>query len=184
MPRNTATITFSGLEDLSAVLRGISADMRASILEPALVKAAEPIRAAMAGFAPIRSGALARSIAIKGISNKSTGTAAALIGPDRNYYRAGVKLKKGDSYRGADRPANYAHLIEFGHVNVQPKKGTTRRKGNTTEVGFTPARPFLRPGLVAGAAAANEILVLEIGKSIDSTRRRLVKRGEHSVAAA
>ena len=42
-------------------------------------------------------------------------------------------------------PANYAHLVEFGHITVNPTKGASRRKGTAVEVGRVKARPFLAP---------------------------------------
>lgn len=178
---------FSGSEELTKVLQGIPADVRAAILEPACVKAARPIRDASARFAPRRTGALKASIAIKGISNKSKGTAAALIGPDRNYYKGGRRLRKNSDRRGADKPANYAHLVEFGHMSGTSSekfggfdKGKTIRKKTASAKSFVLPQPFMRPGFIAGAPQAEAILAREIAASIEKTRAKLVKTDRHA----
>lgn len=152
--------------ELSRALNLIPAAMRADILAPAVGAAAEPIKSAMRRLAPKDTGALEASIDKKVISDAHKGTAAALVGPDRNYYRGGKALGKGDDRRGAARPANYAHLVEFGHVAVAPIKKTSRRKKTALEVGFVPPRPFIRPGFAAGEAEAQRILVREINVGI------------------
>src|SRR5689334_20227931 len=106
--------------NLSRLLQDIPNAMRAEILGPACGAAAQPIEEAARTFAPKRTGALAASIDIKVISSAEKGTAAALIGPDRNYYSGGKALGDGDDRREAEKPANYAHLVEFGHVAVAP----------------------------------------------------------------
>jgi HK97 gp10 family phage protein len=193
MANSVHKFAFRGAEDLFKVLEGIPADVRSEILERACVKAAEPIRAATSRAAPKRSGALKASIAIKGISNKQKGTAAALIGPDRNYYRGGKRVKANGDRRGADRPANYAHLVEFGHLSgtssekfggfekgsaLKPSKTGARTKQATAR-SFVLPRPFMRPGFTAGAPAAESIMAREIGASIERSRARRVKAGTH-----
>lgn len=182
---------FSGSEELSKVLQGIAADVRAEVLQHACGKAAVPIKVASAGYAPKRSGALKASIAIKVISDKTRGTAAALIGPDRNYYRAGSRLKKDAGRHGADKPSNYAHLVEFGHLSGVSSerfggfaKGTTvkansRKRKQVAAKSFVLPRPFMRPGFIAGAPAAELIMQREIGAGIEKARAKRVKAGTH-----
>lgn len=176
--------SFTGLAALSRVLQGLPAALRTEILAPAVRKAAEPIRRATRNFAPVATGSLKASIDVKVVSDPYKGTAAALIGPNREYYRNGKRLKKGDDRRGAAKPANYAHLVEFGHVVVAPIKGTSLRKKNAQPAAngtsFVAPRPFLRPGFIAGAPEAERILIEEIGKSLDRKRTALIASGAHA----
>lgn len=162
------------MEHLAGALRGLSEAMRAKILESACGKAAMPIKRAAVGFAPQRTGALKASIAIKTISDKIGGRAAALVGPAREYFRGGKRLKKGADRRGADRPANYAHLVEYGHIKVRPENGKTRRKKTATVVGMVAPRPFMRPAIVSAASQVAAILHNEISVACERERIRLV----------
>lgn len=172
MPSAKATLT--GDETLHKVLAGLAADVRSELLEKACGDAALPIKEAMVRFAPKRTGALKASIAVKTISNKFAGTAAALIGPSRDYFAGGKRLGRGADRRGANKPANYAHLVEFGHysgaatgVSASTEKGKRRRgKRNFTERSFVLPQPFIRPGFAAGRPAAEAILAAELGEKL------------------
>lgn len=184
---NTTRVVFRGAEELHAILKEMPAAVRADVLEGALGKAALPIQKATAGFAPKRTGALKRSISVKVLSDKSKGSAAALIGPDRNYYSGGNRVAKGGDRRGADKPSNYAHLVEFGHYSGVSSagfggfsKGTSMRKKTATARSFIRPQPFMRPGFAAGAPQAEAILAREIGASIEKTRARMIKTGTHA----
>lgn len=206
---NSQTIKFSGADTLLQTLQGISASVRAEILGPAVVAAAKPIQIAIRGFAPRATGALAESIAIKGIANKYTGTAAALIGPSLEAVRKQLGLSHAGwrahrKEHPVDTPVRYAHLIEYGHIiakggSLTPqynlvrtlvvtkkgktvarfKRGTIKTEAKGHAGGFVLARPFMRPGLAAGAPAAGEILVQKVGEGIERVRARLVAKGEH-----
>lgn len=196
MARSALDNAFTGSEDLSRVLQGLSAAVRADILEPACIKAASPIRGAMKRMAPKRTGALRASIIVKGISNKIKGTAAALIGPGRGYYKGGKRVGKRGDRRGADKPSNYAHLVEFGHYSgtssekfggfekgsaLKPsKKKTSQRTKQATARSFVRPQPFIRPGFAAGAPAARALLVSEVNKSITKVRNKLIQQGRHA----
>lgn len=184
---NPTTVAFRGFDEISALLKELPAAMRADVLEGALVKASRPIQRAMSAKAPRRTGALKRSIAVKGISSKAKGTAAALIGPDRNYYQGGKRLKKGADRRGADKPANYAHLVEFGHYSGTSSegfgafaKGTSLRKGTATPRSFIRPKPFMRPGFAAGLPQSEAILEREVVASIERVRSRMINKGTHA----
>lgn len=184
---NSTTVAFRGFDEIHALLREMPAAVRADIMEGALVKASRPIQRAMVSMAPRRTGALKKSIAIKGLSNKAKGEAAALIGPDRNYYASGRRVKKGEDRRGADKPSNYAHLVEFGHYSGVSSerfggfsKGTSLRKKTATARSFIRPQPFMRPGFSAGLPQAEAILEREVTASIERVRARMIKAGTHA----
>lgn len=203
-----ATQTFAGLAPLRGLLQALPREMRLSILRPALGKAAEPIRAAAKTFAPSATGALKESIAIK-VLDGTDASGAALVGPDRGYYQKGKRVKDLSSLYGQERqkPANYAHLVEFGHViatggslkathalelvetgalskHGKPlkrwKRGaiTAAAKGRAT--GLVAPQPFMRPALIAGAPAAEAILTEEIGRGVERVRAAGIARDAHA----
>ena len=98
-------------------------------------------------------------------------TAAAIIGPNKQYYVAGVvvrgaKRARAVAAKAANRPVNYAHLVEFGHVAVKPKKGTSRKKKNATVTGNVAPKPFMRPGLIQATPMAEAILGREVENAL------------------
>lgn len=189
MARNSAFIKtpLTGIEGISSVLNGLPAEMKTQILATAVGHAAKPVVAAARALAPRRTGALKRSITSLVRKYKNNQSAVAVVGPDNAYYGSGKRLKNGQSRAGADKPANYAHLVEFGHysatasgVSGRASKGTSRRKGTFTERSYIMPKPFMRPAVAGSAAAAGESLAEGIRKGIERTRAKLVKKGVHT----
>lgn len=186
MARNTAFLRqpLTGLAGISEVLRVLPQDVQREIMATALDTAARPIERHAKRFAEssVDTGALKDSITHVVRTYRGGLTSVALIGPGKGAYRGGARLKKGDSFNKADKPHNYAHLVEFGHRIVAPKAGTTiRKKTATVLAGFVAARPFMRPAVVAGQAETGETLAAGMAKGIEKTRARLVKAGAHRV---
>lgn len=159
LPNNSATYKHVlGADSLSAALRALPLDMQARTLASAVKEVCIPIEIAAKRFAKRskRTGALSNSITHKIVVYPKTGKAVGLVGPDRNYYIQGRRLsakggKLGALY-GADRPANYAHLVEYGH-RIAKGGALTRldgkgKKGKGTVGGFVPAKPFIRPAVI------------------------------------
>lgn len=178
-----------GLGELSAALQGIPRDLRTQVLAVAVKKAAAPVVRAAKQFAQRsrRTGALQKSITSTVRKYKNDGVAVAVIGPDKAYYGDGKRLKKGADRTGADKPANYAHLVEFGHLsragtgtNVATAKGTSRRKGTFEAQSFILPQPFMRPALASTAGVVRGELIKGISTGIERTRARLVKKGLHA----
>lgn len=151
-----------GMDNLNAVLRELPEAMRSRILAEGVKMAAKPMVAAAKNFAPVRSGALRKSITSVVRQRKSKGTAVAVVGPSTEYFRNGKKLKKGESHDDADRPSKYAHLVEFGHANAKGK-------------GRTPAYPFMRPAVIATKQLVVSALIAGISTGMVREARRLVK---------
>lgn len=197
MAANSAFIRqpLTGIEGISAVLRGLPQDLQNEILGTALSEAAKPIVKGAKTFAPRRTGALRNSITHLVRKYKGGTVQVAIIGPDNGYYGKGKRLKNGADRRGADRPSKYAHLVEFGHHKARPKlnalttfsqatvvrgRGTTLRKGTAVSVGWVPAQPFLRPAVLAAASTTGQTLAEGISKGIEKARAKRVKKGTHA----
>ncbi len=179
----------AGLGELSAALQGIPRDLRTQVLAVAVKKAAAPVVRAAKQFAQRsrRTGALQKSLTSVVRQYRDKGVAVAVIGPDKSYYSGGKRLKKRADRTGADKPANYAHLVEFGHlsragtgVSVATAKGTRVRKGTFGALSFILPQPFMRPALASTAGAVRAELIQGISKGIERSRARLVKKGLHA----
>lgn len=171
--------TLSNFDEMRALCAGLPAAMEARVMSDALGVAAKPIVAAAKAKAPVRSGALRRSIIAVVRRYPKAGKVLAIIGPDKNYYQGGKRVKSGQAKTGMDRPANYAHLVEFGHYSaaatgksVAATKGTTRRKGNFAEASFVRAQPFLRPAVASAGGQATR----ELARGVQVGMEREVKR--------
>jgi len=180
----SATVKFriDGLAEVRAVLNTLPAEMQDKVLRPALARAARPLVNAAKNFARSseRTGALVRSLgAVVKRGKLGSGTAYAVVGARASYYSGGKRLKRGERAAGADRPANYAHLVEFGHAVVAPKAGTSLRKRTATQAknGRThvPAKPFLRPAVLTAKSAIGRELAAGISAELQRQLRRLVK---------
>lgn len=171
-----------GLEGITAVLRGLPAELQASIMTTAMGSAARPIQRHAKQFAERsrRTGALKDSITFVVRKYRGGLNAAAIIGPDKRSYRDGQRIKPGANLSASAKPHKYAHLVEFGHFTVEPKAGTTRRKRTARVLGFVAARPFMRPAVAAGQHETGESLAAGLAKGIEKTRARLVKAGTHA----
>lgn len=124
--------------DLINGLKNIAIEVRDKVLDQAITEAAEITVAEARRLAPEETGLLRRSI-IRVLRGGSRGSYV-IIGPKSNFSGPGPD--------GRTRvPANYAHLVEFGHAKVKPVKGTSIRKKTATSIGFVPAKPFLRPAI-------------------------------------
>lgn len=167
-----------GLGALTAALRALPEDMRQRTLASGVKEALVPIEVAAKRFAKRseETGALRDSITHKVVNYPTSGKCVGLVGPDRNYYSHGKKLKGALSrllVRDQRRPANYAHLVEYGHVMVAPTKGTSRRKGTATTTGFVPAKPFIRPAIATTLSLQAEGFFRGVAKSFAAATRKL-----------
>lgn len=148
---NQSYVHVTGANELASALRQLSNEVRASVLAAGLREAVKPVLSAAKRYAKRseRTGALRASLTTKVVNYPRSGKAVGLVGPDKKYYRGGKKVSLNvAALAGADRPANYAHLVEYGHRIVAPKKDTTIRHGTAKVSGFVPAKPFLRPAVM------------------------------------
>lgn len=173
-----------GTDDLTAALRALSDDMRDRTLAAGVSEAVKPILVAARRYARRSrdTGALEESLTTKVVNYPRTGKAVGLVGPDRAYFARGRKVKGALSRAftlNQRQPAKYAHLIEYGHVAVAPRKGKTVRKGTATVVGWVPARPFIRPAVVTTAAAQEEAFYRGLERGWTQAVNKEVARGRH-----
>lgn len=175
----------TGMDSMTAVLQALPREMRANLLAAGVDAAAEPVVKLAKAYAKSsrRTGALVESISHRVKKYPTSAKALAVIGPARGYYRGGKVLAKGSDRRGSDNPANYAHLVEFGHHVVAPKKNTTRRKGTAVKAKsgaiWVPGKPFLRPAMLSGRSAAEAAMQKALSSGIERVRAQMIKEGSH-----
>jgi HK97 gp10 family phage protein len=182
MPKNSMTIGFDlpNFAETAALLRELPASVESRVMGDAVGVALKPLQADARARAPRESGALKRSISVKVKRYPNTGKIVGLVGPSKEYFSGGVRVKAGQSRRGANRPSNYAHLVEYGHHVVAPIKGTSRRKysARPAKSGTTwvAARPFLRPAYAAQKGAVISGLGNGVAKGIEREGKRLASK--------
>jgi len=174
----------TGDDALIKAFRALSDDMREQILREGMKELVKPIEIAAKRFARRSrdTGALEASITSKVANYPRSGKAVGLVGPDRNYYSKGKRVRGRLTAllaRNQRKPANYAHLIEYGHVAVAPKKGTTRRKGTAQDVGFVAPRPFIRPAVATTQAQQAEGFYRGIERGWNKAVEKQVSSGRH-----
>lgn len=206
------------VDDLRAALRAItSPEVQADILEQGVKAACGPILVAAKRFAKRseRTGALRDSLTIKTVKYKNSGKSVAmgLVGPDRKYRVNGRVVGKLGALFGAAkgsirRPANYAHLVEFGHViahggSLRGKHqlvllhtGRYSSKGKEFKRwvrgpqvvaptgragGFVPAKPFLRPAMITTRAEQSAAFEKAVASGLDRALRKLNRKAGISI---
>jgi HK97 gp10 family phage protein len=176
----SGSIQLVGLDEIRATLKQLPVEVRQKVLGVAVKRAAAPVVNAAKSFAARseRTGALRESITAI-VKKGRDGNSYAVVGPARGYFRGGKKLGKNADNRGADMPAKYGHLVEFGHHVVAPKKGASRRKNTATtaKTGKTwvAARPFMRPALLATQDIIARELAEGVLQGIDQSLARIRK---------
>lgn len=182
-------VKLAGLDEIRATLRQLPQETQNKVLTYAVRRAAAPMVKVAKSLAPVDTGALRSSIGVIVRRGKRGGDPYAIVGPERGrYFRKGKRLKKGADRRGADEPANYAHLVEFGHmsaaatgVNVATAKGSAIRRSKRskktefTARSFVLPRPFMRPAVLRTQNEVAAALADGIAVGIDQAIERIVK---------
>lgn len=198
--------TTKGGPELAAAFANLAKDMRERTLERGMRGLVAPIVVAAKRFARRSrdTGALEASITDKIKVYPGTNTVVGLVGPDRDYYSRGRKVKGRLSRalaKNQRKPANYAHLVEYGHVAaaggalrhqynhelVKTGKGNLRRWKKTTikevakgrAVGFVPPKPFIRPAVLTTSAQQSEGFYRGIERGFSAAVRREERAGRH-----
>lgn len=184
-------VKLQGFKEATENLRILGPRVEANVIGVAISTAAQPIVKRAKQLAAVRTGALKASIT--SVLKKYPGKAVVIIGPDRDYYEAGKRVKGKAGVR-ADRPSKYAHLVEFGFhtrnaaANATSKKMiayTAKEKKAAAEAGralpsagrravsFVAARPFLRPAVLQGQAEAAISFEKGVAKGLEREIKKL-----------
>lgn len=165
--------TLSNFDEVTKGLRALPAKIEANVIGHALQDAARPIFSRAKSLAAHRTGALRKSIT--SVLRSYPGKKMVIIGPDKDYYEGGKKTKG-----GTDRPANYAHLIEFGHktrvdssggfrkhtsaeIKSANESGVSLPSAGRRKIEYVSPQPFLRPAVQQGTSEA----AARFGKSVE-----------------
>lgn len=172
MAGNNSFTPITGAEQLHSVLNGLPEDVRREVLATTMGKAGAHVARKMRDKAPRVTGALAKSISYVVRKYGKGERTIAVVGPNRKYVT-----------KDGARPANYAHLVEFGH---RVAKGGAldrldgRGKAGTGKLGgFVPAKPFMRPGLMAAQASLPQVMFDGVQKGLDKAIAKRVRQGTH-----
>ena len=153
-----------------------------------MARAAKPIATLAKAKAPADTGALRKAIGSLVRRYPTKGVIIGLIGALRGYYkpskRGARRVRKGESTKGAASPANYSHLVEYGHrmavssggAAARSNKGKSFRKGTLTETGYVLPRPFLAPAAAQGQGAADAALGDGFGAAIEAEFKRAKRK--------
>ena len=132
-------------------------------MRESLTKAARPMTARVKSLAPVgTTGMLKKSIKQKIHTSKRKKMVTVYIGSSR---RTEMWIDRfGNGNITPVRPANYAHLVEFGTTS----RGSYGRKGEKSQ-GGNPPRPFLRPGYARTKVATHQAYAKLLGEAIDKS---------------
>jgi len=138
----------SSVSDFDRNIKKLISEVQKQAMRDSVKKSATPMLQDARAKAPVRTGALKKSLAVKVKTYKrgSNATVMAIIGADRKFVGA-----------GGDKPANYLHLVELG-----------------TE--HSAAHPFLRPAFDATKAESKRIYAASLGPAIQRIAARVNKR--------
>ena len=173
-------MTLIGGEALAAQLGQLGKRVSGQVVRQALTAAAKPIQAAARAAAPVDTGLLARSMAVKGkqIRPGLTAMVVTTTCTRKAYARAHGSLahsRKGAAVGSGRYAVFYASFVEYGHRigkhtagkvgsgRIKPRKGAAT--GGSVDV---PAEPFMRPAFDANEAAAITIISDELSRGIDA----------------
>jgi hypothetical protein len=197
--KSKGQFTLTGLTDLSGFLKSLDPKRQVEIIKKCVDEASAPIvsaaKANLDGNGSVRTGALKKSLEAIVRTYPNTGTVAAFIGAVRGTYTVATNLKTKRTgpikLRGNENttkpviPANYSHLVEYGHRSVHGggnltgaregpikghwnsvNKGKSLRKGTIHTTSYIAPKPFLMPAFNAGKAFAENRIKLGLMKAI------------------
>ncbi len=178
----------AGATELINRLKQLGPTLKNSVMRDVMKAAARPIVQATKALAPVQTGLLRQSIA--SVVVKSKDSYSALIGMRHvsGRKRKGAKFKPSKTvlrriadFGTAGDPARYAHLVEFGHtivprgsaISSKERRSFDKRGIGAAQLGIrhgygrVGAKPFMRPGLAAGASGAEQAMIKELKEFID-----------------
>lgn len=148
----------TGTSEIAKALQGLPSSVGRDVAMDAMTQAVEPLVAAARALVPVgETGGLKASLGFAVRQYKNGRVTFGVIGA-----RRGFGVDNPGSKSGRTEPANYAHLVEYGHAI------------DGDAVGWVDAKPFLRPawGATKGRVALILGEELKSGIAIAATRRK------------
>lgn len=153
----------TGQTEIAKALRDLPSNFRKDAAVYAMEQAMQPVVDAARSFAPVgKTGALRRSIGFLIRKYRNGAVVFGVIGPRRGFGVPDASTKT-----GVTEPANYAHLVEYGHAVAGDAAG------------WVEAHPFLRPAWDANKGRVEKLLgqnlsgyIAAVAKRVASKRRR------------
>lgn len=162
---------------MAQALQGLSSKIKKDIAFAAMVKAVQPTVAAARELTPVDTGGLRQSIGFAVRQYKRGSLTYGIIGP-----RFGFGI-------GGREPANYAHLIEYGHllvtggtVNRKDQFAAPTAKNTGTAIAMVEPKPFLRPAWEATKASVLNILGVEMGAGVEAAAAEVAAKNAKRAA--
>lgn len=154
----------SGGDEVAKAFQLLGKDVMRTPAFRALEKSVQPTVALMSQLAPQETGALKASIGLRLKHYKKRKTTMSIVGP----RRGGVWQVSENAVSGRE-PANYAHLVEYGHVIARKK---TADGGQTSVTG----KPFMRPAWDSTKGAVMASLNENLGREVVLSAERQARR--------
>jgi HK97 gp10 family phage protein len=167
MSKNSAFLKYDleGMGQLQGVLKGLHPEIASQVLGVMVKEGAKPVVRNIKRLVPVDEGNLKKSLTAVVRRSRKRGTAVAVVGPSTERFSNGKRLKTGASAAGSEKPANYAHLPEFGFIGKDGKQ--------------VPATPFMRPGTSSAKGEAAEKMAgafsKGLGKAITTLKKKNAK---------
>lgn len=150
----------TGHTELAKALQGLSAKVAQGVAMQAMEVAVQPVVEAARNLTPVgETGELKRSIGFAVRQYRKGRLTFGVVGPRRGFGVPDESTKT-----GMTDPANYAHLVEYGHAVA----------GNAA--GWVEAKPFMRPAWDATAPTVMKLLGQELGAGIEAAAAIGAKR--------
>lgn len=163
----------TGQTELAKALQGLTSKVRQEIAMAAMEKAVQPVvvaaQANVMGNGSVDTGGLYRSLGFAVRQYKKGAVTFGVVGA-----RRGFGVDDPTKKTGRTEPANYAHLVEYGHAIAGDAAGWVEPK------------PFMRPAWDQTSPQVVAILSRELGQGIAlaaSKSRRRARRGPVPIAA-
>ena len=169
---------FGALKAFARTVGTLSMSNQMPVLKAGMAAAIRPIRDDAKSRAPVDEGDLRAAMADKVIGYPDEANVIGLVGVSKGFFGHGKRGK------GKKRPANYAHLVEFGHRSVHgggalpnygskvkgvwnaKNKGLSIRNKTIKATSYVAGRPFLDPAFQTGVANLEKTLGASVGDAM------------------
>lgn len=159
----------TGTTEIAKALQGLPSRVSKNIAIEAMAEAVRPLVNAAKAYShrSIRTGALHRSIGFAVRQYKKGLVTYGVIGA-----RRGFGVPDAGSSTGTTEPANYAHLVEYGHAIAGDANG------------WVDAQPFMRPAWMETRGDVAKILGRSLGEGVEREAEKISMRNKRSETRA